>query len=49
MYVVEMSSNQLKLAKMYELSTTYIDIPSPQFHSKALLLEWNFIDSLVSV
>lgn len=37
MYVVEMSLNQLKLAKIYELSTTYIDIPSPEFHNKALL------------
>lgn len=33
-----MSLNQHNLAKIYELNTIYIDIPSPEFHSKALLL-----------
>lgn len=40
-YVVEMSLDQHNLAKIYELNTNtiYMDISSPEFHSKALLLE----------
>ena len=34
-----MSLNQHSLGNIYELSTIYINIPSPEFRSKALLLE----------